>query len=56
MQAIIIFTDKFGTLIYSIKQKLNENDFKEYNNCLDEIIQKLENIQKENNFSGKIKY
>ena len=56
LQAIIIFTDKFGTLIYSIKQKLNENDFKEYNNCLDEIIKKLENIQKENNFSGKIKY
>ena len=60
LEAIIIFTDQFGTLVSQFQEKnkkskdsKDENNFKEK---IDEIFKKLEKIKDEKNLPGHIKY
>ncbi len=54
LEAIIILTDKFGTLV---KNSIIKEDVSlEYNSKINEIIEKLDNIQKNTTLPGYIKY
>ena len=54
LEAIIILTDKFGTLV---KNSIIKEDISlEYNSKINEIIEKLDNIQKNTTLPGYIKY
>jgi hypothetical protein len=56
IQEIIIFIDKFGTLINSIKNDLDSKDFKFYDEEIKKIFEKLEDIKNDKEIPGYIKY
>ena len=56
IEAIINFSDQFGTLIYSNEKKLDPNSTKKFKENLNEIIKKLEKIKDEKGIPGYIKY
>lgn len=56
LQTIIIFTDQFGTLIYSIRNNIKENKYNYYKEKVIEIIIKLEKIKNLPTLPENIKY
>ena len=56
LEGIVILIDKFGTLLKNQKGKIKENDLKEFENKLDNYINKLDLIQENEKLPGHIKY
>jgi hypothetical protein len=56
LEAIIIFTDKFGTLVNNQKNKIKKSDLNEYIEQIDDTLIKLEQIQKRDKLPGFVKY
>ncbi len=56
IEAIVIFTDKFGTLVHSQEKKIASEDAIKFKQSIDEIFQKLEKVKDEKDFPGYIKY
>ena len=56
LEAIVILTDKFGTLISKQKTKIKTEDLKDFTSKLDTIMSRLDTIQKEATLPGYIKY
>ena len=56
LEAIVILTDKFGTLVNKQKQKIKPDDYKLFCNNLENIMTKLDIVQKEAELPGYIKY
>ena len=56
LEAIVILTDKFGTLINKQKTKIKPEDLKDFTAKVDNIMAKLDTVQKEANLPGYIKY
>ena len=57
-EAIILFTDKFGTLIYSEKEKtsIKPEEEKDYKKKIELIFEKLEKIKDDKEIPGHIRY
>ena len=55
LEAIIIFSENFGRIVYEEK-KMKAADKQQFNKVLDDIFQKLENIMNEPGLVGHIKY
>ena len=55
IEAIILFTDKFGTLVNQ-SQKIKPEDQKMFKENIDEILKKLEKIKEEKGIPGHIYY
>ena len=49
LEAVVILLNNFGTLLKEREKKLKEDDKKAFNNVVDEYLQKLEEIIKDNN-------
>ena len=56
LEAIIIFTDKFGTLVNNQKSKITKFDYKEFISQINDTLVKLEYIQKNDKIPGHVKY
>ena len=56
LEAIIIFTDKFGTLVNNQKSKITKSDYKEFVSQINDTLMKLEYIQKNDKIPGHVKY
>ena len=56
LEAIIKFTDRFGTLIHNKTKKKTTEEGKNFLKFLDEVFEKLEKIKDEPGLVGKIKY
>ena len=56
IQAIVIFTDQFGTLVHSQEKKIISKDAEEFKKSIDEIFQKLDKVKDEKGLPGYIKY
>ena len=56
IQAIVIFTDQFGTLVHSQGKKIVSKDAEEFKKSIDEIFQKLDIVKDEKGLPGHIKY
>ena len=56
LEAIVILTDKFGTLINKQKEKIKKDDMADFESKLDNIIKKLNEVQEKGELPGYIKY
>ena len=56
IQAIVIFTDQFGTLVHSQGKKIDSKDAKAFKDSIEDIFVKLEKIKDEKGLPGHIKY
>ena len=56
IQAIVIFTDQFGSLVHSQEKKINTEEAKQFKDNIDNIFQKLEKVKDEEGLPGHIKY
>ena len=56
IEAIVIFTDQFGSLVHSQGKKIDSKDAQSFKESIDEIFQKLDKIKDEPNLPGFIKY
>ena len=58
IEAIVILTDKFGTLMNKSKQKIKTEDWNEFTKKIEMCLNKLNNIQNnsDNNLKGYLKY
>ena len=58
IEAIVILTDKFGTLMNKSKQKIKTEDWNEFTKKIETCLNKLNNIQNnsDNNLKGYLKY
>ena len=56
IQAIVIFTDQFGSLVHSQEKKINTEEAKAFKDNIDFIFQKLEKVKDEEGLPGHIKY
>ena len=56
LQAIVIFTDQFGSLVHSQEKKIDSKDAKTFKESIDNIFQKLDKIKDEPSLPGYIKY
>ena len=55
-QSIILFTDKFGTLIHSEKKSLKSEENQKFKESIEKIFIKLEKIKNDKDLPGHIKY
>ena len=56
IEAIIVFTEKFGRIIYEEDKSIKAKDKEEYQAKIDDIFKKLEKIKEEKGLVGYIKY
>ena len=56
LEGIVILIDKLGTLLKNQKGKIKENELKEFENKIDNYINKLNFIQSNEKLPGHIKY
>jgi hypothetical protein len=56
LEGIILFTDKFGTLINNQKSKIKKDIIKEYESQINITLNKLEQIKKNDKLPGHVKY
>ena len=56
LEAIVIFTDQFGSLIKVQEKKLDPSDANSYKEYIDKIFQKLDQIKDEQSLPGYIYY
>jgi hypothetical protein len=56
IEAIVIFTDKFGTLVHSQEKKITSEDAKSFKKEIDDIFNKLNKVKEEEGLPGFIKY
>ena len=56
LEAIVIFTDQFGSLVQALEKKLVPTDAKSYKEYIDKIFEKLDLIKDEKSLPGYIYY
>ena len=56
IQAIVIFTDQFGTLVHNQEKKIASDDAKQFKLNIEKIFQKLDKVKDEEGLPGYIKY
>ena len=56
IEAIVIFTDQFATLVHSQEKKIATEEAKKYKESIDEIFRKLEKLKDEKDFPGYIRF
>ena len=56
IEAIVIFTDQFGSLVHSQEKKIDSKDAKAFKESIDDIFQKLDKVKDETGLPGYIKY
>ena len=56
IQAIVIFTDQFGTLLHSQEKKIASEEAKKFKKNIDDIFEKLDKVKDEKDFPSFIKY
>ena len=56
IEAMIVFTEKFGRIIYEEEKSMKQKDKEEFNSKIDDIFKKLEKIKEEPGLAGYIKY
>ena len=56
IQAIVIFTDQFGSLVHSQEKKINTEEAKAFKENIENIFQKLDKVKDEEGLPGHIKY
>ncbi len=55
VEALILFIEKFGKIIYKKFKTIKEEDLKEYLSVIDDIFEKLKKLKKEKDFPRYIK-
>ena len=53
---MIVFTEKFGRIVYEEEKTMKQKDKEEFNSKIDDIFKKLEKIKEEPGLVGYIKY
>ena len=56
VESIVIFTDKFGSLVHSEKNNMKSEEIKLFKKKLEEIFEKLEKVKNDKELRGHIKY
>ena len=56
LQAIVIFTDQFGSLVHAQEKKIDSKDAKLFKESIDKIFQKLDQVKDDQNLPGYIYY
>ena len=56
IEAIIVFTEKFGRIVYEEEKTMKQKDKEEFKSKIDDIFKKLEKIKEEPGLVGYIKY
>ena len=56
LEAIVILMDKFGTLLKKSEKKIKADLLDDFNTQTNEILEKLDEVQKEKKLPGHIKY
>jgi len=56
VESIVIFTDKFGSLVHSEKNNMKSEEIKIFKKKLEEIFEKLEKVKNDKELRGHIKY
>jgi len=56
VESIVIFTDKFGSLVHSGKNNMKSEEIKLFKKKLEEIFEKLEKVKNDKELRGHIKY
>ena len=56
VESIVIFTDKFGSLVHSEKNNMKFEEIKLFKKKLEEIFEKLEKVKNDKELRGHIKY
>ena len=56
LQAIVIFTDQFGSLVHAQEKKIDSKDAKNFKDSIDKIFQKLEQVKDDQSLPGYIYY
>ena len=56
IQAIVIFTDQFGTLVHNQEKKIASEDAIAFKQSIDKIFQKLDKVKDEKDLPGFVKY
>ena len=56
MQAIVIFTDQFGSLVHAQEKKIDSKDAQNFKDSIDKIFQKLDQVKDDPSLPGYIYY
>jgi hypothetical protein len=56
LEAIVLFTDKFGTLVVNQKEKINNEDWEDFQKRIRNCLSKLNEIQTSMSMPGHVKY
>ena len=56
LQAIVIFTDQFGSLVHAQEKKIDSKDAKAFKESIDKIFQKLDQVKDDQSLPGYIYY
>lgn len=56
LEAIVLFTDKFGTLVVNQKEKINNEDWADFQKRIRNCLTKLNDIQSSMSMPGHVKY
>ena len=56
LQAVVIFTEQFGSLVHSQEKKIDSKEAEGFKESIDKIFQKLEQVKEEKGLPGYIKY
>ena len=56
MQAVVIFTEQFGSLVYSQEKKIDSKEAETFKENIDTIVQKLDQVKDDKGLPGYIKY
>ena len=56
LEAIVLFTDKFGTLVINQKEKINNEDWEDFQRRIRNCLSKLNEIQASMSMPGHVKY
>ena len=56
MQAVVIFTEQFGSLVYSQEKKIDSKEAETFKENIGTIVQKLDQVKDDKGLPGYIKY
>ena len=56
LQAVVIFTEQFGSLVYSQEKKIDSKEAETFKENIDTIVQKLDQVKDDKGLPGYIKY
>jgi len=56
LQAVVIFTEQFGSLVHSQEKKIDSKEAENFKESIDKIFQKLDQVKDKKGLPGYIKY